>query len=225
MYRCVATTMQGFIQQLAVSYLRNGYWFYEAGQVPARKSPEEVDEKLLSRYGIAASRWAKTRAKKAGEAKIQYLRHGQFFVILATHGRHEFFEAEKQVLRDARREPITCFGYSVSFRGGHPHVRIEHNEYQMLKGHFLRIALRRRPEAVTWEFRALPFEAYAPVRRQLLALLRAVNRARKRAGLEPLDSGCVRLKRRIYKPFGEPIGSADRRVARYMARFSRWVEK
>lgn len=47
----------------------------------------------------------------------------------------------------------------------------------------------------------LRFEPYAPVRRQLLNLLRTVNRTRKRAGFEPLPVECLRLKRRIYRPF------------------------
>ncbi|MBU0717022.1 MAG: hypothetical protein KJ749_02135 [Planctomycetes bacterium] len=51
------------------------------------------------------------------------------------------------------------------------------------------------------EFGLVDFEPYAPVRRQLLNLLRAVNRARKEAGLEPVPMSCLRLKRRIYRPF------------------------
>jgi hypothetical protein len=51
------------------------------------------------------------------------------------------------------------------------------------------------------EFSKLPFEPYAPVRQQLLIILRAVNRARKAAGLEPVPWTCIRLKRRIYRPF------------------------
>lgn len=47
----------------------------------------------------------------------------------------------------------------------------------------------------------LHHEPYAPVRRQLLNLLRAVNRAWKQAGYEPVPVECLRLKRRIYRPF------------------------
>lgn len=50
-------------------------------------------------------------------------------------------------------------------------------------------------------FRRLPYEPYAPVRSQLLCLLRAVNRRRRVAGLPELDRGCVRLSRRIVRPF------------------------
>ena len=34
-YRCVATSAVGFLQQLAVAYVANGYWFYVTGRVPA----------------------------------------------------------------------------------------------------------------------------------------------------------------------------------------------
>ena len=45
----------------------------------------------------------------------------------------------------------------------------------------------------------------APVRRQMLAIQRAVNRARQAAGLGPVPSGCFRFKRRIYRPFEAPF--------------------
>ena len=33
----------------------------------------------------------------------------------------------------------------------------------------------------------------------------AVNRARKQAGLEPVPNTCLRLKRRVYRPFVEGL--------------------
>ena len=38
-------------------------------------------------------------------------------------------------------------------------------------------------------FYRLPFEPYAPVRRQMLNLLRAVNRVRRQAGFKPVPAG------------------------------------
>jgi len=32
-YRCEATTIEGFVQQLAVSYIANGYWFCVTGLI------------------------------------------------------------------------------------------------------------------------------------------------------------------------------------------------
>lgn len=204
-YRAVATSVGGFVQQLAVAYLRNGYWFYVAGYVPTHKDPESVDRKLIDRYEIDRSKWARARRKKEGLANLQYLRFGRFFLLLATHGKHPFFEEEATRVRDARRQPITFAGYSISHRGGRPHVRIERLDHGLVRDRLLKLALVQSTEAIEREFLWLPFEPYAPVRRQLLALRRAVNWKRKLAGLDPVPVTCIRLRRRIYRPF-EPEG-------------------
>ncbi|MCA9439140.1 MAG: hypothetical protein KC978_25370, partial [Candidatus Omnitrophica bacterium] len=49
----------------------------------------------------------------------------------------------------------------------------------------------------------LPFEPYAPVRRQLLCILRAVNKKRKEAGYEVLPQSVLRFKRWRGKVFEE----------------------
>ena len=48
-----------------------------------------------------------------------------------------------------------------------------------------------------------------PIRGQLLCILRAVNRARKVAGFEPVPNTCLRLNRRIYRPFERPRCPAE----------------
>src|SRR6266849_4698714 len=80
LYRCEAQTVPGFIQQLAVSYIGHGYWFYVAGNIPDDKDPPMVDAKLISKYGINLSRAARSRRKAAGLANIQYIRFRHFFV-------------------------------------------------------------------------------------------------------------------------------------------------
>ena len=201
MYRVEAMSIAAFVQQLAVSYLANGYWFYVAGTIPAGKDPEKVDAKLLDRYGIAVSKWALARRKVAGQANLQYLRYERFFLLLATHGRHRFFDDEKGSIRDVRRVPIRFHGYAISHRGGHPHVRIEQGRYQELKSYLTGLATRWSRVRLEEELSRIPFEPYAPVRRQLLAILRAVNRARKQQGLSPVERTCFRFKRRIYRVF------------------------
>lgn len=202
MYRCEAVTVEGFVQQAAVSYLTNGYWFYVTGRVPEGKNLAAVDAKLVARYGVGISKWAKARRKRAGLANVQYLRHGRFFVLLATHGQHRFFEDEGELVRDVRRVPIKFAGYSLSYRNGHPSVRIEVDEYKRLKAYLLDLACRRSAETLADEFRRLRFEPYAPIRRQLLNLLRAVNRERQTAGFDPVPMSCLRLRRQILRPFG-----------------------
>lgn len=200
-YRCVAASLTGFIQQLAVSYVTNGYWFYVTGRIPEEKDPVAIDRKLVERYGVGISKWARARRKQLGQANVQYLRHERFFVLLATHGEHRFFAEEQAQLRDARRAPIKHGGYAVSFRGGHAHVRIERGMYNIVKAHLLELGVHRRAESVEDEFGRLPFEPYAPVRRQLLNILRAVNRARRAAGFAKVDGRCLRLHRRVVRPF------------------------
>jgi len=207
LYRYVASSLEGFVQQLAVSYFTKGYWFYVVGGIPERKDPTCVDEKILEKYQIAMSKWERSRRKEKGSASLQYLRYKQFFVILATHGRHPFFAEEENNIRDARKVPIKLLGYAISFRGGHPHVRIEQQVYNGLKAYLLDLAKHRSAETLAAEFRALPFEPYAPIRRQLFNILRAVNRARRAAGFTPVPVSCLRLKRRIVKPFIEVHGS------------------
>ena len=201
MYHAEATSVAAFVQQLAVSYLSNGYWFYVRGMIPANKDPCVVDAKLVDRYRIDISKWTRVRRKRSGIANLHYLRYERTFLLLATHGIHRFFEEEKNSLCDARRVPIRFEGYSISFRGGHAHVRIAQERFQELKSYYTELATRRPKEVLEEELGRIPFEPYAPIRRQMLTILRAVNRARKGQGLVPVDRSCFRFKRRIYRPF------------------------
>jgi len=204
MYRCEAKSVEGFVQQLAVCYVGRGYWFYVAGCIPKGKDPHAVDQKLIDRYQIGISKWAKARRKQAGFANLQYIRFERFFIILATHGNHRFFEEEAAAIRDVRRCPIRFAGYSISFRGNHVQVRIEKNEYRMQKAYLLDLAVRRSPAALEDEFRRIPFEPYAPIRSQVLSIFRAVNGARKAAGFVEISRDGLRLKRRVVQPFDLP---------------------
>lgn len=207
-YQCVATSEAGFVQQLAVSYLGHGYVFYVSGRIPERKDPAAVDTKLIERYGIGISRWARVRRKGAGLANMHYLRYDRFFVLLATHGEHRFFTEEPH-FRDARRDAIRFRGYSISLKKGrdgnlHPSVRIHPDEYRQLKAYLLELAPDWSPESVEEAFRRVNFERYAPVRRQLLNIFRAVNRARQCDGKELAAQSSVRLARRPVRVFTAP---------------------
>jgi hypothetical protein len=203
-YRCEATTLEGFVQQLAVCYVARGYWFYVTGFIPAGKDPHAVDEKLINRYGLDISKWTRARRKQTGAASVQYLRFRRYFVLLATYGRHRFFEDEGANIRDVRQLPICVGGYAVSYRGGHPHVRIDRELYLRIKSHFAEVAPRRSAERLGAELAALPFEPYAPIRSQYCVILRLVNRLRQQAGLPLVSASSLRFKRRIYRPF-EPV--------------------
>jgi len=213
-YRYEAKTVEGFVQQLAVCYLKNRYLFYVQGEIPREKDPGPVDEKLLTRYQIAQSKWAKARAARRGEAKIQYLRFSTVFVIVATHGEHVFFELERHNLRDVRERPIRFYGYSIGYRDGHPHVRISSAQYRMLRDAFLDAALRMPASSIEARFRNLPFEPYGPVKLQLKKLLRMVNRMRRRAGLNRVSETSLRAKRHTVRPFETSVDSTPEAMQR-----------
>lgn len=196
-YRCECTSPRGFIQQLAVAYVSNGYYFYVVGLIPEDKRPEHVDAKLIERYRIDQSKWQRARRKLRGEASVQYLRLGRRFVLLATHGEHPFFELEGDRVRDVRRVPLKLFGYAVGYSGGHVQVRIERNLLRSIRAHVLDLAPHRSCRALAEQIRRLDFEPYGPVRRQLVQLVRAVNRRRRAAGFEPVPLDVLPTRRRI----------------------------
>lgn len=213
-YRYEALSLEGFVQQLAVSYVAHGYWFYVVGRVPAPKDVRAVDEKLLQKYEIALPAWTRSRRKRQGLASVHYLRHLNFFVLLANTGAHPFFTEEARRIRDVRETPIKYGGYAVSYRGGHACVRIEEETFRELKASFVRQAVHRTPRQLARALRALPFEPYAPIRRQLGVLLRYINRARKAAGLAPVPKECLRFYRNIYCPFTSAAPSARAQMLR-----------
>lgn len=207
MYRCEAASIAGFIQQLAVSYIRHGYWFYVTGIVPAGKEPRGTDAKLIELYDIDVTKWARAWRKSLGQASMQYMRYNRFFILLATHGQHAFFDREGHAVRDCRRVPIRFFGYSISHRGGHPCVRVEQGEYLRVKAYFEDLATRRTSEQLGAELGAIGWIPYAPVRRQLFMVLRAINARRRAAGLGEVSHLWLHLERQIVAPFGETLAA------------------
>ena len=204
-YECEATTLEGFIQQLAVSYVGRGYWWYVTGRIPAGKNAAEIDRKLIERYDITWKKWERARRKELGFANLQYIRHRDFFVILASEGEHIFKQREASRLHDVRRKGIEYGGYLISFRNGHVQVRIDDETYRQLKAHYVSLALHRTKETLISEFYAAPFEPYSPIKRQMFNILREVNRVRKVAGFEQIPSSAIWLKRRILKPFAADL--------------------
>jgi hypothetical protein len=202
-YSCEAVSVEGFIQQLAVGYLKNHYRYYVMGFLRSAKDPREIDRKLIETYRIDIDKWERHRRKRASLANLQYLRHERTFLLLATgpERTHPFFEREVEI-RDAREVPIKYAGYEISYRDGRVWVRIERAIYNRLKAYFAEIATKRRVVDLVKEFRELPFEPYRPVRYQLFRILDEVNRIRKRAGNRGMvPQTAIRQKRRICRPF------------------------
>jgi hypothetical protein len=207
-YRAEATSLEGLIQQLAVCYAGRGYWFYTSGVIPSDKDPRAVDAKLIARYGLAISKSERARRKAAGLANVQYIRFGHHFWLLATAGEHRFFREESGIL-DCRRVPIKFGGYAVGYRGGHVQVRIKRETWKELQAYYLDLATKRSLGWFEREFKRWPLESYAPIRRQTFVILNQVNQARKAAGLKLIPTSCVRIKRRIFRPFEQQIAVGD----------------
>jgi hypothetical protein len=214
-YRSEATSVEGFVQQIACCYLRHGYWWYVSGRIPQGKDPRQVDQKLVQKYEIDVSESTRARRKQKGLANLQYLRYERIFVLLATKGRHRFFDDEGAGVRDFRRQPLRFGGYSLSYRRGgrtragerdhswHAHVEVERERFLELRAHLTHLATRLSARELALAFYQLPFEPYAPVRRQYLRLWQSVNKARHAGGLGRLPVEVVPLRRRVVKPFGD----------------------
>jgi hypothetical protein len=208
-YRCVTFTAAGFVQQLAVSYVSNGYWFYVTGRVPDHKDPGALDQKIITQYALDISKWERARRKRSGLANVQYLRYGRFFAILATHGQHAFFTGEAGQIWDIRKHPLYFMGYTIGYRQArngqswHVSVRIHRGLYRELKARLETLALKLPVEELIHELRGIDYEPFAPVRTQLRAILRAVNRPRKLAGLELVPGQSVYWRRVPVRPFEE----------------------
>ena len=202
----MATSLTGFVQQIATAYVPHGYWFYVQGFVPDGKDPQLIDQKLIDNYGIAISKWRRARRKRAGKANVQYIRVGRIFVILATKGHHRFFDLEASNIRDIRKTPIRVGGYSISVRKGrdgrlHAHVRIDQDVFKQLVARFADLETLGSTRRVVKALYNLPYEPYAPIRRQYFTLLRRINEVRKKQGSRPLPFETLPLRRRIVKPF------------------------
>ena len=214
-YRCVASSPEGLVQQVAVCYLRHGYWWYVTGRIPKGKDPSAVDAKLIEKYGIALTDRQRAYRKRRGLANMQYIRYCDWFVLLVTEGHHPFKQQEGSQIRDCRRHPIKFEGYSISYRrsgitpvgGGEPRwhacVRIDPRTYRELKAFFLERACHRSAETLAMNFARVPYSRFAPVRRQLLTIQRAVNAARSRMGYEAIPHAALRLRREIVCPFDQ----------------------
>lgn len=207
-YRAEASTIEGFVQQLAVRYVNNGYRYYSSGLIREGKDPSDIDRKIIAKYRIDIDKWKRHRRKLSGKANVQYIRFHRLFFILATgpYGQHPFFEGEA-VIHDAHEKPIVVSGYAISYTQEGVRVRIDRAFLRDIRSYFLEIATKRSAADIVSQMRALPFEPYAPVRYQLFRILDEVNRKRKGAGMESVPERAVRRLRRICRPFDDGDGA------------------
>ena len=80
-------------------------------------------------------------------------------------------------------------------------MRIDKPTYKALKAFMLDRATHRSVENLKADFGRIPYARYAPVRRQLLNILRAVNDTRARMGYDPVAHAALRLRRTPIKVY------------------------
>ena len=125
---------------------------------------------------------------------------------MATKGEHAFFEQEADI-KDIRKIPIKVGGYSISFRrDGRPKSIVDHSQYRVhvrinddcfkeMSAKFDHFATRMSANVLGAKFYEIPFQGYAPIRRQLCQLLRHINKKRRRSGLPQLPKECLHFHR------------------------------
>lgn len=216
LYRCEPETLDGFLAQL-VRYVASGHYFYVTGVVPERKDPQQVDRKLIELYGIGRPKWERARRRLGEQAGIHYLRYGRFFVLLATHGRHQFFTDHERNVCDIRRTALKVRGYSIRYtyseleKRWKVFVRLDKETYRSVRAHLLELATRpsyRETDKLIYEFMTLPFQGYGPVRSQVLSIIKAANRRRRHAGYAQLPTDIVPRMRPVRRVFeDQPEGN------------------
>lgn len=143
---------------------------------------------------------------------MHYLRYRRFFVLLATHGRHRFFEEHEKNICDIRRTALRVRGYSIRYtfsateKRWKVFVRLDKATYRSLRAHLLDLATRpsyRETSRLVQEFLSLPFQGYGPVRGQVFAIIKAANRRRRRAGYGQLPTDLVPRMRPVRSVFAD----------------------
>jgi len=195
----VASSVVGFVRHLALYHVNRGYEFYLTGRIPERKraAPEEVDRAIVEKYGIAMSKYARHRRRRAGEAAVAYYRHGDFWVMVATEGAHRFFDDNADSIKSFRRQPLVFGGYSIGIRAGKLHVQLADDFYRELRGYLVNQAVHRSAARLAQEIYELPVEPFGPVQRQLRKILREVNAERKTAGMARVPGRAIPCRLRI----------------------------
>ncbi len=239
-YRCVATSVSGFVQQLVSCYLPHGYWFYVSGVLPPSKDPQAIDQKLMAKYGIGVSRHVAGEAESRGHcqralhpvrAEVPALSNTRLPSVLRRRGpehsrcpenphqvrRILHFGSPRRFSEKAKRSGPGRQGYEVArsheFKFSGSCTAAAACRSGLASRH---IAVHRSVSQLARELADLPFEPYAPIRQQLLNVVRRVNQRRRASSMELLTFSVLRYRRRIVRPFGtqELSPATVRRIVR-----------
>ncbi len=212
-YRYHCETVEGFVQR-AVVLSQKGYRYFISGEVPERKAADEIDEKLLTKYGLRLTRRQRTYRKSKGLPNGHYFRFSRRWVVMGT-SRKLFFQVDpNERVRDLRDAPIRVGGYSISLRADgaarrgairrlRASVRLEGRTLRELQAVLLDSHQRWAAadlERQIW-LASNHWQVYAPVYRQFQGIVRRLNEARAAAGLGRVGRGCVRISRQAPRHF------------------------
>jgi hypothetical protein len=213
-YRYQTRDVPGLISQIVRYVHHGGHYFYLRGLVPEHKDPHFVAEKLINRYGIRRRRWQRKRRHLKETASIHLLMRNRLWVLMLSKGKHkQFYEDHGANVLDIRRTALKVFGYSIRYTHSEIEktwkvfVRLDAEEYRKVKLHMLACCVwdsLRDKDCMEREFRRLPYQSYSPVYQQLLSILKAVNRQRRRRGFEQISPLCIRQNRKLGTVFVEP---------------------
>jgi hypothetical protein len=219
--RHVIASIDGMVAIL-VNLVSKGYRYYFTGTIDDPTKQAVRDSRMLEYYEADLPKWTRERRRQRDEANFRYLRFDDWFIVLATEGKAQrFWHEDRHRIRDVRNIPIRFKGYSISYRQGgwkdrklwadplvrerdtkwHVRVQLDAETYAGVKAYFLNIAPHRQVDFLAREFLDLQFQPYRPVREQLLAILRTVNRERQHAGYQRIPNSVIRFKRRIAHAF------------------------
>ncbi|MCI0334895.1 MAG: hypothetical protein L0228_16915 [Planctomycetes bacterium] len=102
-----------------VNLISKGYRYYFVGTIAEAQARAARDLRMLHYYEAALPKWTRERRKLRDLANFRYLRHEDWFIVLATDGAApRFWEEDGQRIRDVREVSIRFKGYSISCRRG-----------------------------------------------------------------------------------------------------------
>jgi hypothetical protein len=179
-----AHSLGELLRKVAIDYVRYGYYRYLVIEIPRKKDPKLIDEKILKNYDITYHCTKRARLKRKGQAVTVYVRFGHRFVLLATEGTNT--ELEKRDFFDCRVKPISLSGYTVGVKGGKPNVQMSLKRYRGLRKLLSQTALHNEGKLRDFFGRISPFK-FPGILRQQQKLLHMVNAKRKKAGLTRIN--------------------------------------
>jgi hypothetical protein len=202
----------GFVKRIVV-LSQKGYFFYVTGtaeynEEKKRKKPAlralskeqewaAIDASIIAKFETKKSPQQRQRKKAKGEANCMYFRQKgtPYYVMMATHGTHRFYDAHdiydakeqpEGTIFDIRERPIRRDGYSIGLRPDgaaknvgvkklRAGVRFTDERYKEMKDWYLERCIRvtkEKFEEMVKEDAGRLYHPYAPVYRQMKGIIR-----------------------------------------------------